>query len=147
MEQLGAALDRLAGSGLICCDAEPPAAAYSFRHALVQEAAYSSLLKSKRRKLHARVASTVEGRFPEVVELRPEWLAHHYTEAGQAETRGRALAESGAARQGRLREQGGTIPSRPMPGLRSRRNGGRTAGLPRTWTGKSWTRWSCSATW
>jgi pimeloyl-ACP methyl ester carboxylesterase len=84
VEQLRIALNRLAGSGLVVCDGEPPAAAYSFRHALVQEAAYGSLLKSRRRKLHACIASTVERRFPDIVELRPEWLAHHHTEAGQA---------------------------------------------------------------
>ena len=48
----------------------------------MQEAAYQSLLKSRRRELHARVARTVEARFPEVAARQPEWLAHHCTEAG-----------------------------------------------------------------
>jgi class 3 adenylate cyclase/pimeloyl-ACP methyl ester carboxylesterase len=83
-EPLGAALDRLAGSGLVVRRGEPPSATYTFHHALVQEAAYTSLLKSKRRALHARIAETVEERFPDVAEGRPEWLAHHHAEAGQA---------------------------------------------------------------
>jgi class 3 adenylate cyclase/pimeloyl-ACP methyl ester carboxylesterase len=83
-EKLRAALDRLVGSDLVLSDGEPPAATYSFRHALVQEAAYGSLLKSRRQELHGQIARTVEERFPDVAELRPEWLAHHYTEAGQA---------------------------------------------------------------
>jgi class 3 adenylate cyclase/pimeloyl-ACP methyl ester carboxylesterase len=80
--ELGAALDQLAGSDLILRHGTPGRATYSFRHALVQEAAYGSLLKSRRQELHARIAKAVEERFPNVSALRPEWLAHHYTEAG-----------------------------------------------------------------
>ena len=83
--RLGAALDALAASGLLMRDGERPGATYAFRHALVQEAAYSSLLRARRQELHARIAATVEARFPDVVGLRPEWLAHHYAEAGQTE--------------------------------------------------------------
>lgn len=60
----------------------PPQAQYSFKHALIQEAAYQSLLKSTRQHLHWRIAQVVEARFPDVKELQPELLAHHYTEAG-----------------------------------------------------------------
>jgi predicted ATPase/DNA-binding winged helix-turn-helix (wHTH) protein len=60
----------------------PPQATYLFKHALIQEAAYQSLLKSTRQQYHQRIAQVVEARFPEVVETQPELLAHHYTEAG-----------------------------------------------------------------
>jgi class 3 adenylate cyclase/pimeloyl-ACP methyl ester carboxylesterase len=84
-ERLGAALDALAASGLLMRHGERPRATYAFRHALVQEAAYSSLLRARRQELHARIAATVEARFPDIVGLRPEWLAHHHAEAGQIE--------------------------------------------------------------
>src|SRR5262245_56501049 len=63
----------------------PPQATYVFKHALIQEAAYQSLLRSTRQQYHQRIAEVLEGRFPETVETQPEWLAHHYTEAGLAE--------------------------------------------------------------
>ena len=60
----------------------PPDAVYSFKHALVRDAAYQSLLKSRRQQLHARVAQVFEEQFPSVVESQPEVLAYHRTEAG-----------------------------------------------------------------
>jgi predicted ATPase len=60
----------------------PPQATYRFKHALIQEAAYQSLLKSTRQQSHQRIAQVLETRFPEVCETQPELLAHHYTEAG-----------------------------------------------------------------
>jgi len=60
----------------------PPQAMYLFKHALIQEAAYQSLLKSTRQRHHQHIAQVVEARFPEVCETQPELLAHHYTEAG-----------------------------------------------------------------
>jgi class 3 adenylate cyclase/predicted ATPase len=63
----------------------PPQATYRFKHALIQDAAYQSLLKSTRQQYHQRIAEVLEGRFPDTVEAQPEWLAHHYTEAGLAE--------------------------------------------------------------
>jgi TOMM system kinase/cyclase fusion protein len=63
----------------------PPQATYRFKHALIQDAAYQSLLKSTRQQYHQRIAEVLEGRFPEVAATQPEWLAHHYTEAGLAE--------------------------------------------------------------
>jgi len=60
----------------------PPEALFVFKHALIQEAAYQSLLKSTRQRHHRRIAETLEQRFPEVVETRPELVAHHYTEGG-----------------------------------------------------------------
>src|SRR5262249_6995803 len=60
----------------------PPQATYVFKHALIQEAAYQSLLKSTRQQYHQRVAQVLEVQFPDTVETQPELLAHHYTEAG-----------------------------------------------------------------
>ncbi len=79
------ALYQLAASELILRTGMPGSASYTFRHALVQEAAYQSLLKSKRQELHGRIAQGVEASFPEIVDLQPEWLAHHYMEAGLVE--------------------------------------------------------------
>jgi predicted ATPase len=63
----------------------PPQATYSFKHALVQDAAYQSLLKSKRQQLHARIAQMLEQRLPDAIETAPEVLARHLTEAGLTE--------------------------------------------------------------
>ena len=60
----------------------PPQATYLFKHALIQEAAYQSLLKSTRQQYHQRIAQVLEARFPDICETQPELLAHHYTEAG-----------------------------------------------------------------
>ena len=59
----------------------PPAAEYLFKHALVQDTAYSTRLRGPRQALHRRIAEALEQRFPESVETRPEILAHHYGEA------------------------------------------------------------------
>jgi pimeloyl-ACP methyl ester carboxylesterase len=82
VDALRAALDQLSNTQLICRSGLPSAQAHMFRHALVQEAAYQSLPKTKRRELHARIADVVEARFPEVVTHQPEWLAHHHAKAG-----------------------------------------------------------------
>src|SRR5262249_29441201 len=63
----------------------PPRARYLFKHALIQDAAYQSLLKSKRQHYHHQIAQVLEQRFPETTEAQPELLAHHYTEAGLIE--------------------------------------------------------------
>jgi predicted ATPase len=80
--QLRDALDFFVASGLIFQEGEIPAAKYLFKHALVQEAAYSTLLKKPRQLLHARIAKTLEGRFAERVKMEPELLAYHYEQAG-----------------------------------------------------------------
>jgi class 3 adenylate cyclase/predicted ATPase len=85
LAQLDNALAELVGAELIYQSGAPPAAEYTFKHALVQDAAYSTLLRSRRRQLHARVAATLEGRFPEIVAAQPALLAHHCEEAGLAE--------------------------------------------------------------
>jgi TOMM system kinase/cyclase fusion protein len=63
----------------------PPQATYVLKHALIQEAAYQSLLKSARQQYHQRIAHVLEAQFPEMAETQPELLAHHYTEAGLGE--------------------------------------------------------------
>jgi predicted ATPase len=80
--QLRNALDRFVASGLVFQEGEIPLATYHFKHALVQDAAYSTLPKKPRRLLHARIAKTLESRFAERVQREPELLAYHYEQAG-----------------------------------------------------------------
>jgi predicted ATPase len=63
----------------------PPQATYRFKHALIQDAAYQSLLRSTRQLYHQRIALVLEAHFPATAETQPEWLAHHYTQAGLTE--------------------------------------------------------------
>ena len=79
------ALDRLVAAGLLFRQGVPPHATYLFNHALVQDAAYGTLLREPRRALHARIAETLEGQFSEIAERQPEVLARHCTEAGLIE--------------------------------------------------------------
>jgi len=81
-ERLEEALAELVRSELIFRRGEIPQAIYTFKHALVRDAAYSGLLKSRRAALHATIADAFEQRFPEIVVAQPETLAHHLTEAG-----------------------------------------------------------------
>src|ERR1700726_418475 len=83
--ELRAALDRLAEAGLLFCRGVPPQSSYLFKHALVQDAAYGTLLRARRQELHARVAAVLEQRFADLVERQPELLAHHLTAAGDTE--------------------------------------------------------------
>ncbi|MFY0572410.1 protein kinase domain-containing protein [Archangium lansingense] len=78
-------LESLVSSGLLQRDSEEDGLGYQFRHALIQDAAYQSLLRSTRRQHHRRIAQALLEQFPEVVETQPEVLAHHYTEAGEYE--------------------------------------------------------------
>lgn len=77
-------LRQLTEAELLYEQGQPPTATYRFKHALIQDAAYQSLLKSTRQHHHQRIAQTLESRFPETVSTQPELLAHHYTEAGLA---------------------------------------------------------------
>jgi len=81
--ELDRALTQLTESGLAYRKGTPPDAVYTFKHALVQDAAYDSLLKSKRQELHGKIARVIEERFPDTKDTEPEVLAHHYTGAGQ----------------------------------------------------------------
>jgi predicted ATPase len=75
-------LGRLVEAELVYQRGLPPQATYMFKHALVQDAAYESLLKSTRQQYHQRIAQVLASQFLETVEAQPELLAHHYTEAG-----------------------------------------------------------------
>ena len=83
--ELESALDRLVAAGLLFRQGVPPHASYLFKHALVQDAAYGTLLREPRRALHARIAEALESQFAEIAERRPELLARHCTEAGLIE--------------------------------------------------------------
>jgi DNA-binding response OmpR family regulator/class 3 adenylate cyclase len=82
---LHAALAQLAAPELIFVRGEPPNSTYVFKHALVQDAAYGTLVRSKRQQLHNRIAGAIEEGFPEMVETQPELLAHHLLQAGLTE--------------------------------------------------------------
>ena len=123
--ELGSALDRLIEAGLLFRQGVPPHATYLFKHALVQDAAYGTLLREPRRALHARIAETLESQFEEIAENQPELLARHCTEAGLIEkavsfwrTAGqRSLARSalleGAEQLKRALDQIATLPATP----------------------------------
>jgi class 3 adenylate cyclase/predicted ATPase len=82
---LGSALDRLINAGLLFRQGVVPHATYLFKHALVQDAAYGTLLRETRRALHARIAEVLQIQFAEIAERQPELLARHYTEAALIE--------------------------------------------------------------
>jgi predicted ATPase len=78
-------LRQLVEAELVYQRGAPPQATYTFKHALIQDAAYQSLLRSTRQQYHQRIAQVLVERFPDTVETQPELLAHHYTEAGLKE--------------------------------------------------------------
>ncbi len=80
--ELQAALFQLSDAGLLFCRGTAPHSSYLFKHALVQDAAYSTLLRGRRQELHARVARALEERFPGRAETQPEILAHHFARGG-----------------------------------------------------------------
>ena len=82
---LQSALDRLIAAGLLFRQGVPAHASYLFKHALVQDAAYGTLLREPRRALHARIAQTLETNFAEIAENQPELVARHCSEAGLIE--------------------------------------------------------------
>src|SRR5207237_1441396 len=104
--ELQEALRRLVEAGLVFQRGAPPMAEYLFKHALVQDTAYSTLLRGPRQALHRRIAEAMEQRFPDLVETRPEILAHHYGEA--------ALPDQAIGywhRAGIVRPRSGTLPT------------------------------------
>jgi class 3 adenylate cyclase/predicted ATPase len=82
--ELQASLDQLADAGLVFEHGARPRSSYVFKHALVQDAAYGTLLRSRRRHLHGRIGDGLEAHFPEIAAAQPEIVARHYTEAGMA---------------------------------------------------------------
>ena len=93
--ELTSSLDRLTRAGLLFRKGVPPHATYLFKHALVQDAAYGTLLREPRRALHARIAEAIESQFAQTAESRPEILAHHCTEAGLIEKAARLWGKAG----------------------------------------------------
>ena len=83
--ELAAALDEFAAAELVFRRGTPPDASYTFKHALVQDAAYESLLRSRRQALHRQIAEALAERFPEQAAAEPNLLAHHYAKAGLAD--------------------------------------------------------------
>jgi predicted ATPase len=93
--ETASALDRLIAAGLLFRQGISPHETYLFKHALVQDAAYGTLLREPRRALHARVAETLESHFADIVERQPELLARHCTEAGLIEKAARLWGNAG----------------------------------------------------
>src|SRR5580693_6066012 len=122
---LRSGLDALTSAGLLFRQGVPPSATYLFKHALVRDAAYGTLLREPRRALHARIAETLESQFAEIADNQPELLARHCTEAeliekaaglwGKAGQRSlaRAALLEGVEQLKRALDQTATLPSAP----------------------------------
>ena len=93
--ELEAALDRLVAAGLLFRQGLPPHATCLFKHALVRDVAYGSLLRGQRQQLHGRIADVLAEHFPTTIETEPEVLAHHYREAGIADAASRYFERAG----------------------------------------------------
>ena len=100
--ELDQALAQLTASGLAFQQGTPPDAVYTFKHALVQDAAYDSLLRRRRQELHGRIARVIEEQFPDIEATEPELLAHHYTEAKQPEKAIPLWQKAGSLALGRM---------------------------------------------
>ena len=96
VNSLNAGLKQLAAAELISVHGEPPETTYIFKHALVQDAAYAMLSRSKRQQVHRRISDALEKNFPSTIETRPELLAHHLEQAGLI-LRGRRISTQGRA--------------------------------------------------
>jgi predicted ATPase len=90
-------LDHIGSCGLISVRGEPPHATYVFKHALVQDAAYATMPRSKRQKLHSRIADALIAEFPEEVEAQPELIVYHLAQAGLNEKAIEFLRKAGQA--------------------------------------------------
>src|SRR5215471_16064508 len=97
--ELQSALDRLMAAGLLFRQGAPPHATYLFKHALVRDAAYGTLLREPRRALHASIGETLKNQVAEIAQSQPELLAHHFTQAGMTEA---AIEWWGRAGQGSM---------------------------------------------
>jgi predicted ATPase len=104
-DTLQAGLGQLVAAELLYQRGRPPRSRYVFKHALIQDAAYASLLKSTRQQIHQRIAQVLEAQYPDLVATQPELLAHHLTEAGhhaQAVEYWQLAGESAVARSAHL---------------------------------------------
>ena len=109
-------LAQLVDAELLYQRGHPPQAQYLFKHALIQDAAYQSLLKSTRQQYHQRIAQVLEAQFPEIVETQPELVAHHYTEAGLSGAGHSLLAAGWPARRRALGPCGSDQRTSPRAG-------------------------------
>ena len=82
---LQAELAKLVQAEILYPKGRPPRCSYIFKHALLEDALYNTLVKGKRQQFHRRIAEVLEAQFPQTTETRPELIAHHFTEAGLAE--------------------------------------------------------------
>ena len=122
------ALAKLEQAELVFRRGEPPEAIYSFKHALVRDAAYETLLKSRRQQLHGQIARTMVDKFPDIVVSQPEIVAHHFTEAGLVEPAieywlkagNLALSRSANAAVGHLKRGLKQVPNIDDPMLRNK---------------------------
>ena len=112
-EDLQRALRNLADAELFYVRGIAPEATYLFKHALIRDAAYEALLKSRRKDLHRLVARTIDEKFPALKEAHPEVLARHWTEAGETEPAIAEWSRAGEAARGTQRVQGsaGELPA------------------------------------
>jgi class 3 adenylate cyclase len=124
--ELAHALTELVDSELVFRRGAAPYATYTFKHALVQDAAYASLCEVARQQLHCRIAQVLEERFPETAETQPELLARHFAEAGLAAQAITYLQKAGNRASERVGLCGGGRPPEPGPGAAPR-----PAGRPR----------------
>ena len=108
--QLREALDRLTNAGLLFVRGTPPRSSYIFKHALVQDAAYGTLLRGRRQRLHGRIAATLEDRFPEIVLAQPALLGPALRGSRARGKGGRLLAEGRSAGAGALGDGGSGRP-------------------------------------
>jgi predicted ATPase len=109
-------LGRLVEAELLYQRGRPPHSRYIFKHALIQDAAYQSLLRRTRQHYHRQVAELLERNFADTVEASPELVGHHYSEAGPAGAGGHLLAARRRARGAALGQSGGDRPSYRRPG-------------------------------
>ena len=133
--QLREALDRLTNAGLLFVRGAPPQSSYIFKHALVQDAAYGTLLRSRRQRLHSRIAATLEDRFPEIVAAQPALLAQHCATAGLSEKAVAYWLKAGQQALAALGDDGSGRPVAEGVG-RADRSAGRP-GAPATGTGSA----------
>jgi class 3 adenylate cyclase/tetratricopeptide (TPR) repeat protein len=99
--ELESELRKLTDADLLYFRGVPPDATYRFKHALIRDAAYEALLKSRRKELHGLIARTIDEKFPDVKQAQPEVLARHWTEAGELEPAIAEWSRAGKAAQAR----------------------------------------------
>ena len=121
---LQTALERLAEADILLVQGLPPDSDYRFKHALIQDAAYENLLKSRRQVLHRRVGEVLRDQFTVIAASQPELVAYHFTQAGLTEVRHRVVGQSGTAVAGTLSFCGGdgSTYSCPRPNCASSRH-------------------------